>query len=298
MADSPASEIDLDKSAVRALLRRDAPHLADLPLTRAAEGWDNAMWRLGADLAVRLPRREAAAPLIAHEQRALPEIAAAVRPSGVLVPAPLLHGAPGDGYPWSWSVVPWLPGGHALGRPRSANGVWAPQLASALLLLHVAGTADAPPNPVRGVPLARRDPATRTRLGRIAATRPALADILLARWEAGLEAAPTRERVWIHGDLHPGNVLVDNGRLTALIDFGDVTAGDPAYDLTGAWLAFDADGRCAFRDATSGRYDDATWMRARAWAAALTAILLDASDDRPDFRALGESTAAELTGTK
>ena len=121
--------------------------------------------------------------------------------------------------------------------------------------------------------------------------RPALRDA----WAAGQDAPHSAERVWIHGDLHPGNILVDDGRLTALIDFGDVTAGDPAYDLAVGWLLFDDTGRERFRAATAGRYDQATWTRARAWAGYLGVMLLSQSDDRPEYLALGQSTAAELT---
>ncbi|UWF78430.1 MULTISPECIES: phosphotransferase [Microbacterium] len=292
MPDSPASEVTVGEADVRRLLRRSAPHLAELPLQRAAEGWDNSMWRLGADLAVRMPRRQAAARLIAHEQQALPALARALAPTGVRVPEPLLVGAPDGRYPWNWSIVPWLPGLPAIETARADRTAWAAQLARALRHLHRPAPADAPANPVRGVPLARRDGAIRARLDGIGPGR--VAEFLRAAWDAGLAAPAATERVWIHGDLHPGNLLVEDGWLRAIIDFGDVTAGDPAYDLAGMWPAFDADGRRAFRTAIGDRYDAATWTRARAWAAALAAILLHASDDLPAFRALGESTAAEL----
>ncbi|WP_309064474.1 phosphotransferase [Microbacterium sp.] len=292
MAHSPASEVVLDEATVRALLHRSAPDLADLPLRRAAAGWDNELWRLGADLAVRMPRREAAARLIAHEQQALPAIARALAAAGVRVPEPVLVGAPDGSYPWNWSIVPWLPGIPAIETPRAERTAWAAQLARALRHLHRPAPADAPPNPVRGVPLAQRDRAIRARLDGIGPVR--VVECLRAAWDAGLAAPAATERVWTHGDLHPGNLLVADGRLRAMIDFGDVTAGDPAYDIAGMWLAFDADGRHAFRTETGDRYDAATWTRARGWAAALAAILLHASDDLPTFRALGASTAAEL----
>ena len=100
--------------------------------------------------------------------------------------------------------------------------------------------------------------------------------------------------MWIHGDLHPGNVVVDQNGLAALIDFGDVTAGDPAYDLASAWMLFDARGRAEFREATDDRYDPPTWIRARAWAAYVTLMLLTQSDDRPEYLSAGRSTADEL----
>lgn len=279
---------------MRRLLVASAPEFVRRPLTRVAEGWDNVTWRLGTDLAVRLPRRAAAAALIAHEQQALPQLAPRLAAVGIRTPVPVVRGAPDDRFPWPWSIVPWIPGASALAQPRTDATQWAEALAAALRALHVPAPADAPVNPVRGVPLAVRDDGIRDRLDRLELTAPDLARGLREIWRRGLEAPATVERVWIHGDLHPGNILVAAGRLTALIDFGDVTAGDPAYDLGVAWLAFDGAGRERFRVATAGRYDAPTWTRARAWAAALAVILLDASDDREDFRALGNATAAEL----
>ncbi|MFC4139185.1 MULTISPECIES: aminoglycoside phosphotransferase family protein [unclassified Microbacterium] len=289
MANSPAAEHVLEEADVRALLRSDAPHLADLPLALVADGWDNEIWRLGDDLAVRIPRRELAVPLITHEQRALPEIGPRLAAVGVLTPVPVVAGRPTAAFAWPWSVIPWIQGMPALGVPRSANAEWAPALASAFAALHVPAPADAPHNPLRGVPLAVRDGAMRERLALMPAS-----DTLRTAWEAGLRAPHSDQRLWIHGDLHPGNVLLRNGGLTALIDFGDVTAGDPAYDLAAGWLLFDADGRRRFRIATGDRYDEPTWTRARAWAAYLALVFLTLSDDRPDHLALGVSTAAEL----
>jgi aminoglycoside phosphotransferase (APT) family kinase protein len=291
MADSPSAERRLDADGVRAVLATASSDLAALPLALVAEGWDNAIWRLGADLAVRVPRRALAADLILHEQRALPEIAPRLARIGVRAPVPVVVGRPTATFPWPWSVVPWIQGSPALGRSRDTNSAWAPALASALLAVHRPAPPGTPSNPYRGVPLRERDSALRLRLEDLRAEDRAAADPLDAVWQSGLAAAPARARVWIHGDLHPGNILTHEGALAALIDFGDVTAGDPAYDLAATWLLFDADGRARFRAGTADSYDDATWTRARAWAAYLAAVFLTQSDDRPDFRALGESTA-------
>ncbi|MFK4760893.1 aminoglycoside phosphotransferase family protein [Microbacterium sp. ZW T5_45] len=288
MAVSPAAEHDLDASGVRELLRAEAPQFADLSLVPVAEGWDNRIWRLGENHAVRIPRREVAAPLIRNEQRALPVIAPALRAVGIRTPEPIVSGSPSGVFPWPWSIVPWLDGRAALRDLRSANRSWAPRLATALRVLHRPAPADAPHNPLRGVPLRERDATMRSRLAGV--DLPVLRDV----WEAGVVAPVTTERVWIHGDLHPGNLLLRRGDLHALIDFGDVSAGDPAYDLASAWLLFDAAGRRSFRQATDERYDSSTWTRARAWAAYLAGVFLAQSDDRPELRALGESTAQEL----
>lgn len=289
MANSPSAEYSLDEDDVRDLVRGADPLLADLPLTLLAEGWDNAMWRLGPELVVRLPRRALAVPLIANEQRALPEIGPALASVGISTPVPVLAGRPSDRFPWPWSVVPWIDGTNALASSRRENSRWAPRLATALRALHAPARGDAPQNPVRGRALRTRDEAIRPRLD-AHPHRTALRDA----WAAGLAAASDVEQVWIHGDLHPGNLLLAQGRLTALIDFGDVTVGDPAYDLACSWLLFDAAGRDAFRTATGSRYDDDTWVRARAWAAYLALVLSTQSDDRPEYFAVGQSTAEAL----
>lgn len=273
------------------LLRQGAPHLEQRQLLLVNEGWDNATWRLGDDLAVRIPRRALAAPLIEHEQQALPLLGPRLEALGVRTPVPIFNGQATQDFPWPWSIVPWIPGAHALERPRADNGAWAPDLARALRALHHTASPDAPRNPVRGIPLVQRDERMRTLL---AVVPEAHVPTLDNAWSAGLTAPESKERVWIHGDLHPGNIVIAENQLTALIDFGDVTAGDPAYDLAVAWMVFNVDGRGAFREATADRYDDATWIRARAWAASVAAILLAQSDDRDDYRALGQSTAAEL----
>ncbi|MFB7250494.1 aminoglycoside phosphotransferase family protein [Microbacterium sp. NPDC056234] len=290
MADSPVAELSLGEDDVRALLRAGAPHLADLPLSLVTEGWDNAIWRLGIDLVVRIPRRELAVALITHEQRALPELGPRLAALGIRTPVPIIAGRPNAGFPWPWSVAPWIEGAPAFETTRADNGHWAPRLAAVLGALHEPAPQDAPVNPVRGVPLVARDAVMRERL-----TEQPDHPMLREAWEAGLAAAASSERVWIHGDMHPGNVLIEDGTLSALIDFGDVTAGDPAYDLAVGWLLFDAEGRSRFRAATGSRYDEATWTRARAWAAYLALVFLTLSDDRPEYLALGLSTAAELT---
>lgn len=289
MADSPAAEHVLDEQGVRALLRAAAPALADLPLRHVSDGWDNATWRLGRELAVRIPRRALAAPLIVHEHRALPELAPRLADVDVLTPVPIVAGMPSGVFPWPWSVVPWIDGRDALGESRASAARLAPTLARCLLALHRPAPTDAPSNPVRGVPLRMRDAAMRERLAM--QESPTTLD---AAWRAGLEAGLSTERVWVHGDLHPGNIVVDDAGLVALIDFGDVTAGDPAYDLAVSWMLFDSAGREVFRHETAGRYDESAWVRARAWAAYISLVLSTQSDDRPALASLARRTAEEL----
>lgn len=280
--ESPAAEVDVDVPLVRALLRDQHPDLADLPLEVVANGWDNVVVRLGDLLAVRLPRRAAAAALIEHEQRWLPGIARRVAPI-VPVPDPVRTGRPAVGYPWSWSVVRWLPG-TAAGERAGGEHV-AEALAAFVGLLHVPAPADAPVNPVRAVPLATRSDAVLTRLDTEDVPR---ARELAAVWRAAAALpAYAGPPVWVHGDLHPFNVLLEDApgggtRLAAVVDFGDVTAGDPAVDLATAWLTLDREGRRTFRERVTA--DDDTWGRARGWAVSI-ASALHLSDDRT-FRAV------------
>ncbi len=274
---TPAAEFHVDVALVRALLHDQHPDLAGLPLEVVASGWDNVLVRAGTELAVRLPRRAAAAELVEHEQRWLGGIAARVA-DVVPVPAPLRTGRPALDYPWAWSVVPWLPGRPAGDRAQGERV--ATDLAAFVTRLHVPAPADAPVNPVRAVPLATRTAAVTARL----ATEPVpRAEELAAVWRTAV-AAPvhTGPAVWVHGDLHPFNLLVTptalgDARLAAVVDFGDVTAGDPAVDLATRWLTLDRAGRRAFTAAVAA--DDATWHRARGWAASIASALATTDDD-------------------
>ena len=160
MPDKPAPEVLIDEAVIRRLLAAQAatviPDAATLPLHKVAEGWDSEVWRLGPALAVRLPRRALAAPLVLNEHRVLPILAARIEPTGVRVPAPVLSGTPDAGYPWPWSVVPWVEGSRGIDVERVERSAWAEPLAAALGALHAPAPADHPVNPFRGVPLALR----------------------------------------------------------------------------------------------------------------------------------------------
>ncbi len=288
----PLIEIDVDESLARALLAEQHPDLADRPLHSRMHGWDNITWRLGDDLAVRLPVREISAPLVVNEQRWLPVVGGRVP---VPTPLPLRTGAPSPLYPWPWSVVPWLTGTVVAATDVAGRTAWAAQLADALAALHAEAPADAPHNPYRGVALRDRAQVVATRLE----SAPDLPhrDALLAAWHDGLTAPQwASPAVWVHGDPHPGNLLSDGGRLTALLDFGDLGHGDPASDLATAWLTFDAAGRAAFVARTTQRrgWDDATWCRARAWAAGLVPVFLAHPVEYPLMADVGRHAAEQL----
>jgi aminoglycoside phosphotransferase (APT) family kinase protein len=299
VADKPVAEVAIDEALIRRLLAEQAGALPrGLPLRRVAAGWDSEIWRLGEQWAVRLPRRSLAAPLVLNEHRSLVLIGPRIEGVGVRVPIPLVRGVPGAGYPWAWSVVPWIDGVRAIDTQRAGRAGWAGTLARALGALHAEAPRDHPVNPVRGRPLRTRADAFADRLETLESRRAVTdreAEALRGAWLAGVEAPEwPRPAVWIHGDLHPGNLIVDGERLVGIIDFGDVTGGDPAYDLAVAWLAFDERGRERFVGATGDRYDRSTWLRARAWAAAVAVLLLMHSDDEPDYAALGRSALDEV----
>jgi aminoglycoside phosphotransferase (APT) family kinase protein len=269
----PPADALIDALLVRKLLEEQHPDLAELPLTDADEGWDNRMFRLGEKMAIRLPRRRASASLIEHEQRWLPILAPHLP---LPVPNPIRIGRPGCGFPWPWSVTPWLPGDTALDSPPFDEFAAASDLARFLRALHRPASHHAPRNPWRGVALDARDVLLREHVAAIGDQIDGA--VVIQTWER-LRATPcwTGAATWIHGDLHPCNLLVRDGCLSGVLDFGDLTAGDPATDLSVGWMLLREPARSAFRHLTCGTdgwLDGNTWIRARAWALALGAAYL------------------------
>lgn len=266
-----ADEIDIDVSLVGGLLAAQFPQWADLPIepVRSA-GTDNAIYRLGDDMAVRLPRIPGATAPLDKEQKWLPRLAPLLP---LAVPVPLAKGTPGEGYPWSWSVYRWLEGENATMESIADPRQLATELARFIVALQrIDPTGGPPPGPHnfnRGEPLAVRDAHTRAS---IEALRGMFDEVALTvAWEAALYAPVwPGPPVWIHGDLQSGNLLAVGGRLTAVIDFECLGVGDPACDLMVAWNLLSAETRPEFRAALP--VDDATWARGRGWA--LTAGLV------------------------
>ncbi|GIF69604.1 hypothetical protein Ais01nite_76390 [Asanoa ishikariensis] len=284
---APVADLDVDADLVARLLRAQHPDLADRPLRLVANGWDNVIFRLGDDLCVRLPRREVAVTLLVNEQRWLPTLAPTL---GVSVPAPVRVGTPGEGYPWPWSICEWFPGEIASLVPVVERRAVAGELAAFMNRLHVPAPAEAPVNPVRGVPLAVRDEQIQDRL---ASGKLAREDELRALWDE-LRAAPVWDgpKVWLHGDPHPANLVLRDSSLAAVLDFGDLTAGDPATDLAAAWLVFDAPGRAVFQAGIEA--DTATWRRARAWALAIGTAIAVFADIHPGLADAGEHAITQV----
>ena len=267
------AEIAIDAALVRRLLAAQFPHWADLAIAPVvSDGTDNAMYRLGHDRTVRLPRIHWAVGAVEKEQAWLPKLAPHLP---LAIPLPLAQGAPGEGYPWPWSVCRWLDGANAAQVRLADRNAAANALAEFLLALQrldaTGGPSPGRHNSGRGVPLALRDTITREAIQ--AASGLIDAPAATAAWERDMAASPwTGQPVWIHGDLSAANLLVTDGRLSAVIDFGCLGVGDPACDLMIAWSLFGGASREAFRTAMAA--DDAAWARGRGWALSCALVAL------------------------
>jgi aminoglycoside phosphotransferase (APT) family kinase protein len=261
-------EVHTDVALVRRLLAGQFPHWAGLPIERVpSAGTDNALYRLGGDMVVRLPRIHWAVDDVDKEQEWLPRLAPLLP---VAIPLPLARGEPAEGYPWRWSVYRWLAGEHPSVDGLTDAGSLATQLAEFVAALHRIDPTGGPPAG-RGVPLRKRDAPTRAAIDALQGAVDTAA--VTAAWEAALDVpAWPGPPVWVHGDLAPGNLLTVDGRLTAVIDFGGLGVGDPACDLIVAWNLLPADTRDVFRTALA--VDDATWDRGRGWALSVALIAL------------------------
>jgi aminoglycoside phosphotransferase (APT) family kinase protein len=289
----PAADVEVSADLVRRLLAGQHPDLACLPVEFLANGWDNELYRVGDGLVARLPRRALGAQIITNEQRWLPGLAPRLP---LPIPCPERTGVPACGYPYPWSVVPYLPGVPAAQASSLDPAAAAAAVGGFLGALHVPAPADAPANPFRGVPLAER---AGTFAANLALTGGQVdRDAVLRAWVAAL-TAPGYDGppVWLHGDLHPANILVNDGQVSGVIDFGDITAGDPASDLSVAWMLLPPSGHAIFWSAylaAGGRADDAVRARARGWALNLAIVFLAHSQDNPVLRQVGRRTLSTV----
>jgi aminoglycoside phosphotransferase (APT) family kinase protein len=256
-------ELPTDAALVRRLLAAQFPEWAELPVEHVpSSGTVNALYRLGSTMVVRLPRADWGAGGVGKDGEWLPRLAPLLP---VPIPVPLARGAPSDEFPWEWGVYPWLEGAHPDGDGDAES------LAAFVEALHGIDLAGGP-LARRGRPLAEaQDESAREALLQL----EGLIDVAAATaaWDSALEA-PSWDGppVWVHGDLLPANLLVRNGRLSGVIDWGSVGVGDPAVDMVAAWGALDAGGREAFRSRLA--VDEATWARGRGWALSIGLIAL------------------------
>ena len=282
----PERELEIDEALVRGLLAAQAPSLAQRPLRFVAHGWDNDLWRLGDDLLVRLPRRAAAAALVENHQRFLPRLVPRVP---ILAPLPVVAGVAPDDYPWPWSVVPWFDG--ELAATSRALPAEAARLGDILRRLHVDADADAPHNPFRGVPLVERLPLLDQLEDALPEPRDVLVESAIGIVRHAATVEPARHHVWLHGDLHPRNILLRDGRLLAFLDWDDLCGGDAATDLASVWWLFDVDHHDAFWTAY-GHGDEPLRQRTLGWAALFGLMFL--TFVRADDPTRGDEAAAAL----
>jgi len=257
-----ADEVETDAGLVRRLLAGQFPQWAGLPITAVApDGTDHAIYRLGDHLAARLPRIAGATAQAAKEAKWLPRIAPHVP---LALPVQVAMGHPAERYPFPWSVYQWLPGENANGTLEDLEQAAADLAAFVLALRGVAVAGAHPRQPgARGGPLAEADEQVRASVEQLGDRIDG--EAALRSWEASLGAPPWHgEEVWVHGDLLPGNLLVMDGRLSAVIDFGGLNVGDPACDLQPAWNVFAGESRRRLRSELG--VDDASWSRGRGWA--------------------------------
>jgi aminoglycoside phosphotransferase (APT) family kinase protein len=284
-----ANELHTDAALVGRLLSAQFPQWAELTIERVPScGTDNALYRLGEDMVVRLPRIDWAVDGVENAYEWLPRLAPLLP---VAVPVPLAKGEPAEGYPWPWSVYPWLQGENPTVDRIADPQALANDLALFIEAMHRIDLAGGEPAG-RGVPLVERDAQTRAAIAELRGL--VNTDAVTDAWEAALRTpAWSGPPLWVHGDLAPGNLLLRGGRLAAVIDFGGVGVGDPACDLMPAWNLLPLDARGVFRTALA--VDDATWDRGRGWA--LTVALLQLpyyKDTNPELAASSRHVIREV----
>lgn len=232
----PDPEFPINEDLVLRLLQTQHPCLAHLPISFLKNGGDNCSYRLGDNYIVRLPRRVVADQLIQNELQYLPDIAQRLP---VPTSAACYRGEPCDFYPWHWVITRWLPGQTAnLSSPQPSS---AKQWANILKVLHLPAPKDGPKNPFRGVPLTQRAESCEERIHRLRDKNAIDFEKVNTIWQTGLDADPTFETRWLHGDMHPLNVLCSDGNIVGLIDWGDICTGDIATDLASFWMLFKDD---------------------------------------------------------
>lgn len=271
--DAPEDPLEVTEAELRRMVEQQFPEWAGLPLERVGvSGTENALFRLGAELAVRLPLSRGSAPQVEKERRWLPWLSVRLPQS---IPVPVALGRPTSTYPSPWSICRWIPGRSLRSRPPADEEELARQLGRFVrCLAHLdarEGPAPGAHNFFRGVALADRDRLTRSSIQECGAFFDPAA--LLGCWERDARApAWTGAPVWIHGDLTPDNLVARDGRLAGVIDWGGLGVGDPATDLLPAWNLFDGGARELYREQLG--VDDAAWRRGRGLALSVAVVAL------------------------
>jgi aminoglycoside phosphotransferase (APT) family kinase protein len=267
-----ADEVPIDASLVKQLLKTQFPRWADLPIQAVkSAGTDNALYRLGDTMVVRLPRIHWAIDQIQKENQWLPKLASKLP---FEIPTPLVIGMPDETYPWNWGIYKWIEGESATRENIEDLSDLAKELAHFIISLQKIDVTNGPAAldyDLRGALLSTRDVDTREAI--ISMKDMIDIDIAIKIWETSLHAPEWNNHpVWFHGDLLPGNILIKEGHLHAVIDFGGLGIGDPACDLLSAWGLFSGESRKVFRESLN--VDDATWLRGRGHALSQAVIFI------------------------
>jgi len=268
----PKSEVDINVSIIRSLIDTQFPQYKDLEITFLDSGWDNENYRLGSDYIIRMPRRVAAIPLLENEINWLPRLAPSLP---VNIPAPIHIGQPSESYPWQWSIIPWYDGVNAcVALPDDVQVI---VLVDFLKVLHQHHPSDAPYYDHRCLPLSDKSDDVMDRIKRLKQTTELVDERILELWyQAVAEPVPTTQSL-IHGDMHPRNIIINDGKIEAVIDWGDITAGDVAPDLASIWMLFDKED---VRNKGFQHYgaDQSLIIRSRGWAVFYATLFLELGD--------------------
>ncbi len=258
------NQLIIDAALAHGLVASQFPKWKDLPIQSVAlSGWDNRTFHLGDEMLIRMPSSAEYAAQVEKEQHWLPKLSSLLP---LPIPVPLAIGKPGEGYPWKWSIYCWIEGETAVSSHIENLSDFASDLAQFLKALESIDSTGGPMPGLhsfyRGGPLKTYDAEVRRAIA-ILKDKIDVEDVTKV-WEDALGTTWEGKPVWVHGDIAPGNLLVQNGKLSAVIDFGQLTVGDPACDLAIAWTFFQGDSRKIFQKMLP--LDARTWARGRGWA--------------------------------
>jgi aminoglycoside phosphotransferase (APT) family kinase protein len=286
---TPAAEIEIDDALIREILGDQQPHLAHETIQIMEAGWDNVMARIGDDLAIRLPRRALAEPLLINEQKWLPILAPQLP---IAIPVPLYCGTPTPAYPFVWSLLKWLPGQAADLAPPASDQ--AQVLSNFLKVLHGLHVPDsAPENAVRNCALSAKGDDIAARMLALS-DEPLVSEAINSAWHEAMAQPAKLKSCWVAGDIHARNVLTLDGKISAFIDWGDMCIGDPASDLASIWALF-AKPEARLNAIRAYAMSDGLIIRALGWAIFYGVLLAETGrKDTPRHYKMGRDTLARI----
>ena len=277
----PKAQIDIHEGLVRELVDSQFPEFSDYSIRFLSEGYDNSNYKLGNSYLIRLPRRKLGAELIKHEIEWLPKLGYKLP---IQIPSPKKVGAPTNAYPWSWTIVPFFDGHSAL--EKSLDEPEIKRFVQFLKKLHHINPEGVPENPYRNVPLSEKSKSVARKNEHLESGSMEIKNL----WEQTILEPIDCKPSLIHGDLHPDNIIINNGKIEAVIDWGDITKGDPATDLASLWMLIEDPG---IRDIAFEKYgaSDSTILRSKGWAIFYGINFLTI----PKYKALGNRILTTLT---